>query len=75
MANFKKVGALWTTKSGKGFSGKLSEDVAEGQRLFLGENKKTKDNQPDMQLFVIEEENENPEPKGTMVDESSEVPF
>jgi len=56
---FRKVGSFWETKKKTGYTGKLDEDVAEGVKLFLGENKKkTKDSQPDFQLFVIEEDKE-----------------
>jgi hypothetical protein len=58
----RKVGAFWTAKSGKGYTGKLSEDVAEGARLYLGDNKKTKDSQPDMQLFIIEDDEKEEQP-------------
>ena len=77
MANFKKVGALWRTKRGTGYSGRLEATIGPDDKLFLGKNKHKEegDKKPDLVLSVIEEEEENPEPKGTMVDEDQGLPF
>ena len=76
MANFRKVGALWRTKKGTGYSGRLEATIGPDDKLFLAKNKHKEegDKKPDLVLSVIEEEGD-PEPKGTMVDDSSEVPF
>jgi hypothetical protein len=69
----RKVGAFWTAKSGKGYTGKLSEDVAEGARLFLGKNKyKEKDNQPDIILSIIEDDEQE---EAINVPEEDDIPF
>ena len=68
----RKVGAFWAAKSGKGYTGKLSEDVAEGARLYLGKNKyKEKDNQPDIILSIIEDD----EQEAPRQEEEPDLPF
>lgn len=58
MAEFRKVGALWRTKSGKGYSGKVEETIGPDDKLYLSKNtyKEEGDKKPDLILKVIEEE-------------------
>jgi len=75
MANFRKVGALWRTKSGKGYSGKVEETIGPDDKLYLGKNsfKADGDKKPDLILSVIEEEEAQPqEPE---FDEDEQIPF
>ena len=50
---FKKVGALWRNRSGKGLSGSLSETLPEGTRVIVFEStSKLKPTSPDFQIFI-----------------------
>lgn len=64
MAEFRKVGALWRTKSGKGYSGKVEETIGPNDKLYLSKNtyKEEGDKKPDLILKVIvEDANQEPE--------------
>lgn len=64
--SFKKVGAFWKAKSGKGYSGVTDTDIPEGSRLYIGKNqyKEDGDKKPDLVLSLIVED-EKPEEDST----------
>lgn len=71
---FEKVGALWKTKSGNGWSGKIEKNLSKDTRILVFENKdKRQSNHPDMQLFI---EREKPPVEEAMPTEPDEdCPF
>ena len=59
MSEFKKIGACWKNKSGKGYSCKTEVALQEGERFMIFKNtKKTEDKHPDLIMgqFIEEEE-------------------
>lgn len=62
MAENKSIGAFWLKTSGKGnkyYSGSIEIG---GKRYFLAmfkNNRKTKENQPDLQIFLSEKKKDN----------------
>lgn len=59
---FKKIGGCWKTKSGKGYSCKLSVALPKDARFFIFKNEnKEEDKQPDLNIMQADEEKPNEE--------------
>lgn len=70
------IGALWPTKSGKGYNGKIK--LADGSELKINvfKNNKTKPNQPEYKIYVPKDEQEPDAPIAPPPSESEPgVPF
>lgn len=55
--SFKKIGACWKNKSGKGYSCKIEVALHENDRFMIFKNeKKTEDKHPDLIIGQFEED-------------------
>ena len=68
---FIEIGGLWATKSGKGFSGKLKQDVDAEQQVFVFENHSDNPKAPKYKMFVERPKQALP----SVADMDDEAPF
>ena len=77
--SFVEIGAMWKTKSGKGLTGTLKQDLPAGTRFFIFENRSDNPKHPTHKIFVpkdAQQEQQKPDPLTTLTpEEKEEMPF
>lgn len=77
--DFKEIGGLWRTKSGKGLSGKIKLPDGEELRIFVFENHSDNSKHPTHKVFIPKDsqpQQQKPDQPTTLTQqEKDEIPF